>query len=367
MITPSNEQNRAIQSVMTWYRSRNRKPFFYLAGFAGVGKTSVARFIADEIGGTILYAAFTGKAAQVLRSKGCDGASTIHSLIYKSHEDEQTGAVTFRLDPYSKVKNADLIIIDECSMVNEEMGQDLLSFKAPVLVLGDPAQLPPVKGEGFFTSGEPDYMLTEVHRQARDNPIIAMSMKVRDRQKLSMGRYGESLVTSVHGDELFDMDDFEQTICGMNKTRRALNELARNTRGFEGDFPVVGDRLVCLKNDRETGFLNGGLWDVAEIKKIYANAIKLKISSVDQEDGKLPKAFIHKSFFTGDEKNLDWRERKKYHEFDYGYALTAHKAQGSTFKTCCIIDESYVFREDRHKWLYTAITRASDRITVVID
>ena len=57
-------------------------------------------------------------------------------------------------------------------MVDEDLGRDLLSFGKPVLVLGDPAQLPPVKGGGFFTEAEPDVMLTEVHRQAADNPII---------------------------------------------------------------------------------------------------------------------------------------------------------------------------------------------------
>ena len=61
-------------------------------------------------------------------------------------------------------------------MVDEDLGQDLLSFGTPVLVLGDPAQLPPVKGGGFFTEAEPDIMLTEVHRQAADNPIVRMSM-----------------------------------------------------------------------------------------------------------------------------------------------------------------------------------------------
>ena len=77
-------------------------------------------------------------------------------------------------------RRAKLVIIDECSMVGAELGRDLLSFGVPVLVLGDPAQLPPVEDAGFFTNGQPDIMLSEVHRQAADNPIIRLSMDVRE-------------------------------------------------------------------------------------------------------------------------------------------------------------------------------------------
>ena len=71
-------------------------------------------------------------------------------------------------------------MIDECSMVDAELGRDLMSFDVPVLVLGDPAQLPPIQGGGFFTEAEPDAMLTEVHRQAQDDPIVRLSMEVRE-------------------------------------------------------------------------------------------------------------------------------------------------------------------------------------------
>ena len=70
-------------------------------------------------------------------------------------------------------------MIDECSMVDEELGRDLLSFGKPILVLGDPAQLPPVKGGGFFTETAPDVMLTEIHRQAEGSAIIRASRAAR--------------------------------------------------------------------------------------------------------------------------------------------------------------------------------------------
>ncbi len=69
------------------------------------------------------------------------------------------------------MSKAALVVIDECSMVDADLGNDLLSFGVPVLVLGDPAQLPPLRGGGFFTEAEPDVMLTEVHRQAEGDPM----------------------------------------------------------------------------------------------------------------------------------------------------------------------------------------------------
>ena len=168
---------------------------FRLFGYAGTGKTTLARHIADGVEGEVKYAAFTGKAALVMRNKGCDDASTIHSLIYRAREtrDEQP---TFELWDDAPASKAKLIVIDECSMVDAELGRDLMSFGCPLLVLGDPAQLPPIQGGGFFTDSEPDAMLTEVHRQAQDDPIVRLSMDVREGRELEVGRYGETEVVS---------------------------------------------------------------------------------------------------------------------------------------------------------------------------
>src|SRR4029077_11072519 len=131
----------------------------------------------------------------VMRRKGCEGASTIHSLIYQPLESE-TETPTFALWDDSPVADARLIVIDECSMVDAEIGRDLMSFGVPVLVLGAPAQLPPIQGGGFFTEVEADAMLTEVHRQAEDNPIIRLSMAIRAGHDLEPGRYGETEIVT---------------------------------------------------------------------------------------------------------------------------------------------------------------------------
>src|SRR5690606_38460255 len=200
-----------------------------------------------------------------LRSKGATNARTIHSLIYRPRgeeevEDETTGRTTmsptFSLNRQSPVAKAKLVIIDECSMVDEELGRDLLSFGTPVLVLGDPGQLPPISGGGFFTEAEPDALLTVVHRQARDNPIIALAQTVREGGRLDYGTYGDSGVIArgdIDSDQVLAAD---QVLLGINRTRRGYNQRIRQLKGFDGLLPAAGDKLVCLRNKAEKGLLN---------------------------------------------------------------------------------------------------------------
>lgn len=363
----SEQQANAIKAVKEWFHTTSYnldKPFFKLMGYAGTGKTTLAKIIAGSIKGKVLFAAFTGKAAVVMQKKGCSGASTIHSLIYVAEEDED-GVITYKLNENSVLTQSRLLIIDECSMVNESLALDLLSFEIPILVLGDTDQLPPVGGEGYFTSGEPDFMLTEIHRQAESNPIIAMSMAARHHMTIPVGKYNESKVIKSADFDYNELVDADQVICGTNKMRMALNEKIRLLKGFTSEVPEVGERLVCLKNDKKHGLLNGSLWDVLSIKKQYANSITLSVGSVDFD---LPPrtVYIHNSFFKGEEHKLNPNERKRYHEFTWGYALTGHKCQGSQFNNVVVFDESAVFREEQYRWLYTAITRAAERLTLVV-
>src|SRR5262245_3424177 len=160
-------QDAALTAASNWLKAaRGRASIFRLFGYAGTGKTTLAKHLAEGVDGKVLFAAFTGKAACVMRSKGCPGAATIHSLIYKARESGEE-MPSFELWGEAPASKARLIVIDECSMVDAELARDLLSFGVPLLVLGDPAQLPPIQGGGFFTDAEPDAMLTEVHRRPR--------------------------------------------------------------------------------------------------------------------------------------------------------------------------------------------------------
>jgi exodeoxyribonuclease-5 len=199
MTSFSPHQDAALSAVAAWLKTKpgqgGAPQVFRLFGYAGTGKTTLAKHIAEGVDGKVLFAAFTGKAAHVMRNKGCDRAATIHSLIYKAR-DSGEAAPSFDLWDDAPASKAKLIVIDECSMVDAELGRDLMSFGVPLLVLGDPAQLPPISGGGFFTELEPDAMLTEVHRQARDNPIVRLSMDIRAGDYLEPGRYGESEVVA---------------------------------------------------------------------------------------------------------------------------------------------------------------------------
>ncbi|MBX3597256.1 MAG: ATP-dependent RecD-like DNA helicase [Rhizobiaceae bacterium] len=371
----SPQQDEALKAVAQWLKG-GRPQVFRLFGYAGTGKTTLARYFAEHVDGQVQFAAFTGKAAQVLRSKGATNARTIHSLIYRPRgeeqiEDESTGKTTmsptFSLNRQSPVAKAKLIIIDECSMVDEQLGRDLLSFGTPILVLGDPAQLPPISGGGFFTEQEPDYLLTEIHRQARDNPILRLALDVREGREFELGDFGNARVierSDVNQDIVLDAD---QVLVGRNQTRRRYNQRLRELKGFSASYPQAGDKLVCLRNDPAKGLLNGSLWKVmTSSRETVKPGINLLVSpEEDDPDRGVAKIKLLKATFENPDEEIPWSTKKRYDDFDYGYALTVHKAQGSQWNNVVLFDESYAFKDTRQRWLYTAITRAAEKLTVV--
>jgi exodeoxyribonuclease V len=358
------QQDAALKAAAGWLK-RGEPKLFRLFGYAGTGKTTLARKIAEGVEGDVAFGAFTGKAALVMRAKGCAEARTIHSLIYRASETE-TGEPSFVLNEDSAVARSKLVIIDECSMVDAELGRDLLSFGKPVLVLGDPGQLPPVKGGGFFTSAEPDVMLTEVHRQAADNPILRLSMLVREGKRLSPGAYGESQIVKRAEIDSDMATKANQLLVGLNRTRRAYNMRMRELFGRAGEFPEAGDKLVCLKNNHKKGLLNGGIWLVKSTAATRKKKLLMNVISEDDPAEKPRRIGVLPEFFQGLEETLPPVVRKDSDEFDYGYALTVHKAQGSQWDNVILFDESYAFREHRARWLYTGITRAAKRLAIVI-
>ncbi len=363
MIWPP-QQEAALKAVAQWL-NRGEPQLFRLFGYAGTGKTTLAKKIAEDVDDDVSFAAFTGKAALVLRSKGCKDARTIHSLIYRRRETD-TEEPSFVLNEDSAVTKSSLVIVDECSTVDAELGRDLLSFGKPVLVLGDPAQLPPVKGGGFFTEGPPDVMLTEVHRQAVDNPIIKMSMLVREGGRLSLGTYGESLVMERRDIDSGTVTAADQLLVGLNRTRHSYNKRMRELFGRADVFPQAGDKLVCLKNNKTKGLLNGGIWLVKTTAPTRKKKLALNIVPEDDPARKPLRIGVLPEFFQGLEDSLSPIIRRASDEFDYGYALTVHKAQGSQWNHVVLFDESFAFREHRNRWLYTGITRAAERLTIVV-
>tara|TARA_R110000772_G_scaffold118018_1_gene223630 strand:+ start:159 stop:1340 length:1182 start_codon:yes stop_codon:yes gene_type:complete len=389
----SSEQNRALQSVSDWLGSSDQQ-VFRLFGYAGTGKTTLAKHFAEGVGGNVYFAAFTGKAAYVLQQKGCD-ATTIHSLIYiprskslirlsqlreklkntdKAHpkyeilrkmirlEEENAAKPFFQLNLESDLTNASLLIIDEVSMVNKEMAADLMSFGCKILVLGDPAQLPPVFGGGYFIDAEPDFMLTDIHRQALDNPIIDLATRLRKHEMPAYGSYGDSTVikrADMGSDLVMNCD---QLLVGRNKTRTNFNSRIRELLGYGADQPVTGDRVVCLRNDHEVGLLNGALWSV-EDALLTDDGDTIDLSIAPEQGGSSIAVEAHLCHFLGEKPGM-W-EKRSAQEFDYGYALTCHKAQGSEWSSVVVYNERLGPSSDQWKWLYTAVTRAAERVHLV--
>jgi exodeoxyribonuclease-5 len=365
-------QDQALNAVASWLKDEpsGSRAIFRLFGYAGTGKTTLARHIADNVDGKVLYAAFTGKAAQVMRNKGCHGASTIHSLIYRARVSGED-VPSFELWDEAPASKAELIIIDECSMVDAELGRDLMSFGVPVLVLGDPAQLPPIQsgggnGAGFFTEAEPDAMLTEVHRQAKDDPIIRLSMDIREGREIEPFRDGETQVVARSELDPERVLQADQVLVGRNVTRRSYNARLRERRGITDPLPVAGDRLVCLRNNRKKGLFNGGLWIVKERGARKSGVMTMRIQPDEGESGKAIKVSVRPECFTGGIEDFDWPRRKPYDEFDFGYVLTVHKAQGSQWDDVVLFDESFAFPDSRERWLYTGVTRAAKKLTLVV-
>lgn len=368
----SPQQELALKAVNNWYQkpwpTDGSHKIFRVFGYAGTGKTTLAIHFAQNIDGDVLFGSFTGKAALVMRKNGCWNAKTLHSLIYKPVVDSTTGEVEFLKNPESALKDADLLVIDECSMVYKELAEDIMSYGVPILVLGDPAQLPPVGDDtGYFTEVDPDVMLTEIHRQARDNPIIDLATSVRMGKRIHYGTYGESeVVEKARKSMALEADT---VIVGRNAFRTDLNRKIRRMKGFKGDCPQPGEKLICLKNDADLKIFNGGIFSVENAitdgKKVGKEWIKMVLKDEDDPDRGPVIVRTHKSFFYDDVSIPSWKVLRGTQSFDFGYCLTCHKSQGSQWDNVLIYDESYCFGEDRNRWLYTSITRAAERVIIV--
>lgn len=419
----SPQQSGALGTARSWIRNPHQQ-ILYIGGFAGVGKTTLAQELTRSAQGRWLYGAYTGKAAHVLRQKGCD-ASTIHSIIYRPNGESKTddlrvleaklsvlyanigdrfpNALTeienkeldrllklqkqlesksqprFAIWPESPLADMSVegIVIDECSMVDEQMGRDLESFEKKILVLGDPAQLPPVGAGGYFTKREPDVMLTEVHRHAKDSGILRLATLIRegwDIRHLITEEWGKDVELSFRQDLSTEdlwmwMLGADQVLVGKNDTRRRANEKHRKMINMYEPGPMPDDRLICLKNRYSEGLFNGSQWKVLDANSDFENGTAdLKLVSEDGAvDGEIcVGAWLHHMIGKSDELKEMGEAKRAFAEFDWSYAITVHKAQGSQWDDVVLIDESRSFRADFRKWLYTGITRAAKTLKVVL-
>ena len=388
MISLSPGQKKVLHDVLAWCKKDKSQSQLYITigGYAGTGKTTLIAVLRKQIAKLrkdmkVGFVSYTGKAARVLRNKlkeakvllSDDTVGTIHSLIYSPVVNEKEEIVGWK---QKEEIDRDLIIIDEASMVDEIIWLHLLSYKIPIIVVGDHGQLPPISGS-FHLIASPELELIEIHRQAQNNPIIALSIQARQNGYIVPGIYGDYIRKFSKED-----NDTQETVsellanyspdtlilCGYNRTRKKLNLHIRTTLGFTSPLPQVGDRVICLRNNHEKHIFNGMTGTILKITDENTQWYKTQIQ-MDGEDG-IYKGLISKDQFMNDSalNFTDKRSRIMAEDlFDFGYALTVHKAQGSQAKRVILFEERFAKMDDEawRRWLYTAVTRAEEELYII--
>lgn len=378
---PFNEQQLnamtlAVEWFHRWQSGDHSQPTFFLAGYAGTGKTTVALTIAEKcVGKDRLYAvefiAPTGKAASRLRQKGCKMARTMHQFAYNMRGEDEDGELIFTakegLDNKPK-----LIVLDECSMVGEWDLKNLLKHGVPILALGDIGQLPPVNAAQVFHSENVDVLLDKIERN--DGNIVRAAFYVRQGNKLPPREYDDVKVRLGRAplDELVaHAGEDAQVLCAFNSTRTGTNARIRKELGFSGELPQIGEKVVCRFNQHGFGIMNGEQGIVIGYKLIEMDRHEDKEFVYDRnEDEDNGQRIVLKSLSSGKTLECRFEPRsfssdpdtfkeyaKKPGAFDYGYVLTVHSSQGSEWEKVLVIEET-LRGIPYNRLMYTAVTRA---------
>lgn len=381
----NNEQKLLVQALKKWYRVRN-KPYFVYTGPGGVGKTSVIKYFINEMKlkrDEVQGIAFIGKASLVLARHGIN-ASTIHSLIYNTMfetvnimEENNDSVIMRRKNDMKFVlkerlsKKLKLIIVDEGSMVNDTLKDHILSFKIPTVFMGDMNQLPPVFGTSSIMKN-PDFTLTQIMRQAQDNPIIYLSQCILNDIPLKYGQYGTSRVIERLDVNKNILTDYDIILCGKNKTKENINnEIRHNILKIDKREPIIGDKLISEQNDWSYSingiYLTNGT--IGFVKDIDYSTLHKKYIELDFRPEFMKKSFrnmeLDYKYLLTPSKDKKQYGMSKFHKFDYGYAITTHKSQGSEFPNVLFVDEPFYDKATLKMLRYTAITRARESITIV--
>lgn len=421
-------QTRALEMIQGLREYKDEPRICVLAGFAGAGKTYLIQFIPQEMKGMPMMVAPTGKAASRIKDLTGLTASTIHSWIYSARED-QWGEVSYSLKEPNQIKAGEvpLLVCDEASMVGEDLWEDIYStccaLHMNILLIGDPFQLPPVQEKGSddtprqgpeFNLMSPDFqsnerlVLTEILRQAQESPIIRASMMVRD------GGVAKAVMAlpRIKPAELAQRaaENYRKggvTLAHKNATRLSLNQRIRSQLDLPQGEIVAGEPLLVIQNNIRAQIYNGDTpifqtWvegpgaphDLKDpIRKESARGSFGKARVQGQEVMLCPErtfgqleqirnaVFVKRVaavYGTGalDPEDLRGMSAEEINEnlgppfldTNLGYVLTVHKAQGSEWKNVVICLESSVpmKKEEGLRWMYTAITRARDSVSVCL-
>jgi exodeoxyribonuclease-5 len=381
----SDKQQSAVKNILGWYQGGNNQ-YITLGGYAGTGKTTLMGFLSKVLREKdkklkIAFCSFTGKAARVLQRKLRDTNSiykydytgTIHRLIYRPVTDDKGEVINWERMATDEFLY-DLIVVDEASMITRNIWNDLLSFKKPILAVGDHGQLPPIDGN-FNLMENPQLRLEEIYRQQINNPIIKVSEIARKYGRIPVEEFSNTVKkldkknpdTGELLESMFESYDTDtMVLTGYNRSRVRLNQGIRQLLGFETPTPSQGDRVICLKNNHKEEIFNGMMGTVLNVIEGNLDGYEYYDAEIelDEEDypyfGKISKDQFGQQGTTNNV--IDGVDL-----FDFGYALTVHKAQGSQAKRVVVFEERFSRMDDEmwRRWLYTAVTRAVEELYIV--
>ena len=392
-MTLTEDQEKGLKIILDRYKLGYK--YVTICGYAGIGKSTLIKFAIEALGvpkDKIAYATFTGKAAEVLRKKGNEGACTLHKLLY-DHFPKPGGG--FIRKPKTSI-GYKIVVVDEISMAPKSMIEMLLKHDCFCIFVGDNFQLPMIdKNEGHDYLENRHIFLSQVMRQAAESEIIQISMKIRNGESIDFMKGKEVII--IPKSELVEghLTWADQILCGTNATRESINRQMREIYGFSG-LPQDGEKMICLRNywddcaDNGDALVNGTtgiLRNPFETFRMIPNYIPIDNHRMDVVQG---------DFVTSDGSTFNSVEMDKKllidgvkcitdgkilfrlgklknkigdivpREFAFGYAITTHKAQGSEWDKVLVIEEKFPFSKEEHaRWLYTAVTRASEKLVLV--
>lgn len=383
-------------------RWRNKEKYTVISGYAGTGKSTLIKFIIAAMNlypNEVRYVAYTGKAANVLKNKGCPGATTAHKLIYHAKLMPNGKYFFTPKKPFEMEREIKVVVVDEVSMLPKKMWDLLCDYNFYILACGDPEQLPPVpdgkEDPNNHILDHPHIFLDEIMRQAQESEIIRLSMHIRE---------GKPLMTFPVQNEqvmIFDKRDLtsdmllwaDQVLCATNRNKIALNQQMRQAYGFLPEVQI-GDKIINTHNE----------WEIcSNLENPLTNGVIGKIKQIEQQDWEYPYWIRNEKLvvpvlmatISGDEEGeefimlpFDYTEimtgqpslsgKEEYTimkrlemavplHANFGYAITVWKAQGSEWGKVLLFQEPGWPKQpdERRRYMYTGITRAVDKLVVV--
>lgn len=368
-------QQAALAEIAEWMNSD--KQVYQLTGLAGTGKTYVGVEAVKRYEG--YPTAFSGRVAANFSKKAGVEGGTLHNLLYTPQKirkpiyDLDGKIVDWKTEIiYAYKENNSLqgwfVVVDEAGMIDQKLGSDLLATGAKVLTLGDLGQLPPPGGPRFFR--EPDFIFTEIMRQAKDSGIIVQSWAVRNGGDYVDDGRDVLVIHPGKRDKRFHVPDetvlwADAVLVWTNSSRVAHNERIRKLHGYHG-IPRKGEPMMVLHNCADYRVFNGMIYRLGEDFDPEKDWQAILITE-DEQEIRVPRMQLVT------DRNTQFDDTRYKTCMDFGYCLTTHKSQGSEFDKVLLIDdyprrgwnpESMKIAKDWRSWVYTGMTRAQHTLVI---